>query len=76
MRHGIDYKKVHCKAGDVVPVYPFTWSGEPFLGIVEKVTMNKYGRVSYVIGGRNVMAEELLPAEGQTKLRMRVRGQA
>jgi len=38
--------------------------------------MNRYGRVSYVIGGRPVMAEELLPAEGQTKLRMRVKEQA
>jgi len=76
MRHGIDYKKVHCQVGDVVPVYPFTWSGEPFIGTVEKVTMNRYGRVSYVIGGRHVMAEELLPAEGQTKLRMRVKEQA
>lgn len=71
MRHGIDWKKVHCKTGEVVPVYPFTWRGEPFLGIVEKVTMNRYGRVSYVICGRDVMAEELFPAEGQTKLRMR-----
>ncbi len=76
MRHEIDWKKVHCKIGEVVPVYPFTWLGEPFLGIVEKVTMNRYGRVSYVIGGRHVMAEELLPAKGQTKLRMRARGQA
>lgn len=75
MRHGIDYKKVHCQVGDVVPVYPFTWSGEPFIGTVEKVTRNRYGRVSYVIGGRHVMAEELLPAEGQTKLRMRAKGQ-
>ena len=32
MRHGIDYKKVHCKVGDKVPVYPFSWLGEPFCG--------------------------------------------
>jgi len=35
--------------------------------------MNKYGRVSYVIGGRHVMAEELLPAKGQAKLKMKVK---
>lgn len=71
MRHGIDYKKVHCKVGDKVPVYPFSWLGEPFIGVVEKVQMNKFGRVSYVIGNREVFAEELLPAVGQAKLRMR-----
>jgi hypothetical protein len=71
MRHGINWKKVYCKAGDVVPVYPFSWNDEPFLGVVEKVTINKYGRVSYVIGGRQVMAENLFPAEGQPKIRIR-----
>ena len=72
MRHGIDYKKVHCKVGDKVPVYPFSWLGEPFVGVVEKVKMNQYGRVSYVIGHREVLAEELLPAVGQPKLKMRI----
>ncbi len=70
MRHGIDYKKVHCKVGDKVPVYPFSWLGEPFLGVVEKVKMNQFGRVSYVIGHRVVFAEELLPAVGQPKIKM------
>jgi hypothetical protein len=72
MRHGIDYKKVHCKVGDKVPVYPFSWLGEPFIGVVEKVKMNKFGRVSYVIGNREIHAEELLPAVGQSKLRIRI----
>jgi len=72
MRHDIDYKKVYCKVGDRVPVYPFSWLGEPFIGVVKKVKMNKFGRVSYVIGDREVFAEELLPAKGQTKLKMRV----
>lgn len=72
MRHDIDYKKVHCKVGDKVPVYPFSWHGEPFIGVVKQVKMNKFGRVSYVIGDREVHAEELLPAKGQTKLKMRV----
>jgi hypothetical protein len=71
MRHDIDWKKVHAKVGDRVPVYPFPWLGEPFIGVVEKVKMNKFGRVSYVIGGREVHAEELLPAKDQQKLRMR-----
>lgn len=69
MRHDIDYKKVHAKVGQRVPVYPF--SGEPFIGVVEKVKMNKFGRVSYVIDAKDVFAEELLPAKDQQKLRMR-----
>ncbi len=72
MRHDIDYKKVHCKVGDKVPVYPFSWLGEPFVGVVEKVKMNQFGRVSYVIGNREVFAEELLPAVSQPKLKMRI----
>lgn len=71
MRHGIDFKKVHAKVGDRVPVYPFSWLGEPFVGVVEQVKMNKYGRVGYVVDGKTVSAEELLPAEGQPKLKMR-----
>ena len=71
MRHGIDYKKVHCKVGDKVPVYPLSWRDAPFVGVVEKVKMNKFGRVSYVVDGKDVFAEELLPAVGQEKLRMR-----
>ena len=73
MRHDIDWKKVHVKVGQRVPVYPFSWLGQPFIGVVEKIKMNKYGRVSYVIGGRHVMAEELLPAKGQAKLKMKVK---
>lgn len=71
MRHDIDWKKVYAKVGDRVPVYPFSWLGEPFIGVVKKVKMNHFGRVSYVIGDREVHAEELLPAKGQTKLKMR-----
>ena len=72
MRHDIDWKKVHVEVGQRVPVYPFSWLGQPFIGVVEKIKMNKYGRVSYVIGGREVMAEELWPAKDQAKLKMKV----
>jgi len=72
MRHDIDWTKVHAKIGDRVPVYPFPWLGEPFIGVVEKVKINKFGRVSYVINGKDVFAEELLPAADQQKLKMRV----
>ena len=71
MRHDIDWKKVYAKVGDRVPVYPFSWRTKPFVGVVEKVTMNKFGRISYVVDGVTVFAEELLPAHGQPKLRMR-----
>lgn len=71
MRHDIDWKKVHARVGDRVPVYPFSPREQPFIGVVEQVKMNKYGRISYVINGKDVMAEELLPAIGQEKLRMK-----
>ncbi len=72
MRHDIDWTKVHAKVGDRVPVYPFSWLGKPFIGVVEKVKMNQFGRVSYLIAGREVHAEELLPAKHQQKLKMKV----
>lgn len=71
MRHDIDWHKVYAKVGQKIPVYPFKTNHTPFIGIVEKVTINKYGRVSYVVDGRDVFAEELLPAKGQEKLKMR-----
>lgn len=72
MRHDIDWKKVHCKVGQRVPVYPFSDKVQPFIGEVKRIKMNRYGRVSYVIDDKEVMAEELLPAKNQTKLKMRV----
>jgi hypothetical protein len=71
MRHDIDYKKVHAKVGDKIPVYPFSEKISPFVGVVQKVKMNKFGRISYVVDGQDVFAEELLPAKGQAKLKMR-----
>ena len=70
MRHDIDWKKIHCKVGQRVPVYPI--KREPFIGEVKRIKMNRFGRVSYVIDDKEVMAEELLPAKNQTKLKMRV----
>ncbi len=70
MRHDIDWHKVHAKVGQKIPVYPFKHTVEPFIGVVEKITINKYGRISYVVNGKDVFAEELLPAKGQTKLKM------
>ena len=71
MRHDIDWHKVHAKVGQKIPVYPFKHTVEPFIGVVEKITINKYGRISYVVNGKDVFAEELFPAKGQTKLKMR-----
>ena len=70
MRHDIDWKKVHCKVGQRVPVYPF--KKDTFIGEVKRIKMNRYGRVSYVIDDNEVMAEELFPAVNQTKLKMRM----
>lgn len=71
MRHNVNYMKVYCKVGDKIPVYPFPWRGEPFIGIVKKLKKNSFGRISYVIGNREIFTEELFPAIGQTKLKMR-----
>jgi hypothetical protein len=72
MKHNIDFRKIYCKIGDKVPVYPYGDKVQPFIGFVTRITINKYGRVSYIINDRQVMAEELLPAKNQTKLKMRV----
>jgi hypothetical protein len=39
---------------------------------VEKVKMNKFGRISYIVDGREIHSEELMPEINQEKLRMRV----
>ena len=76
-RHGIDYKKQWLLVGDCTAVYPFKFDvpngkrrGEPFVGVVEKVRKNKYGRISYIINGREYMAEELFPANDESKLKL------
>jgi hypothetical protein len=34
--------------------------------------MNKFGRVSYIVDGKEIHAEELMPEKNQEKLRMRI----
>lgn len=69
MRYNINWKKTYAKVGDKIPIYPFFSAS--FIGVVEKVRTNKYGRVSYVVDGKEFHAEELMPAKNQEKLRMR-----
>lgn len=70
MNHkGVNWRSVYLKTGQLTAVYPFT--GEPFVGMVNRVRKNMYGRISYEVEGRMVMAEELFPAQGQPKLRIR-----
>ena len=63
-----NYKKCYLNPGQLTAVYPFT--GEPFVGKVNRVRRNMYGRISYEVDGRMVMAEELFPADGQPKLKI------
>ena len=63
-----NYKKRYLNPGQLTAVYPFT--GEPFVGKVNRVRRNMYGRISYEVDGRMVMAEELFPADGQPKLKI------
>jgi len=54
MRHeNIDYTKRYVEVGQPVAVYPLKHRGKPFVGIVEKITKNKFGMVSYVVNGIN-----------------------
>ena len=47
MRHdNIDCQKRYYKQGDIAPVYPMPWRCEPFIGTVERVSKNSFGRVS------------------------------
>ena len=74
MKHGVNWKKQHVWPGEVVAVYPIKFHDktgrEPFVGKVQKVKKNRYGRISYVINDREVWAEELWPAHGERKLKI------
>ena len=70
MRHkNVNWRSAYLKPGQLTAVYPF--KGEPFIGRVSRVAKNRFMRISYVVDGINVMAEELFPADGQLKLRIR-----
>lgn len=69
MNHKVDWKRRYLSPGQLTAVYPF--KGEPYVGRVNRVRKNKYGRISYEVGHRMVYAEELFPAEGQPKLKLR-----
>jgi hypothetical protein len=64
-----NWKKCYLSPGQLTAVYPF--KGHPYVGRVNRVKKNMFGRISYDVEGRMVMAEELFPAEGQPKLKIR-----
>jgi len=68
MNHVANWKRQYLQPGQMTAVYPVT--GEPFVGRVDRVRKNKYGRVSYEVNGRMVMAEELFPGQHQEKLKI------
>lgn len=70
MKHGIDWKKKYVKVGDVVAIYPFEHRGKPYVGVVDKVHKNHFGRISYYVAGNLVCAEELFPGKNQKKLKI------
>ena len=69
-KHGINYMVRHLRVGEIAPVYPF--SQLPFVGKVLAITKNKYGRISYTFKERqyDVLAEELIPADDQQKIKL------
>jgi hypothetical protein len=74
MRHtGIDWHKTYLKVGEITAVYPPSHRGKPYVGRVQRIKKNRYGRVSYVINDKDVFTEELFPGEGQNKLRINYR---
>lgn len=71
MKHrGVAWHRKYVDIGQSVAVYPLPWCGKPFVGVVEKITKNKYGRISYVVRGKKILAEELFPDDGENKLKV------
>ena len=72
MRHdGVDWKRQYLIVGQYAAVYPlFLERRKPFVGIVQRIKKNRYGRISYVIGDYTAQAEELFPGKGEQKLKI------
>jgi hypothetical protein len=56
------WTKQYWRAGDQVHV-PHPFQGEPRDITIERVTRNRYGRVSYHAGKEQYLLEELIPAK-------------
>lgn len=73
-RHDIDYMKQWVNEGYYAAVYPFAprvaGRNEAFVGVVDRVRKNKYGRISYLINKIEYMAEELFPSPDEPKLKI------
>ncbi|MGN2391240.1 hypothetical protein [Pelomicrobium sp. G1] len=54
------WSRQYFAVGDKVTVRPLMSPDLSWVGTVEKVTRNKYKRVSYVVNGKPVLLEELL----------------
>lgn len=73
MRHeNVHWNKKYAQVGQMVAIYPPPWRGHPFVGKVDKIVRNKFGRVSYHINGKMWFAEELFPGKNDKKLRIRL----
>lgn len=67
-RGNLSWLKKYADPGQCIRVFPLLerdpGTGElnrPFSGVVERVTINNFGRVSYQVAGRLVLTEELVP---------------
>lgn len=73
MRHEkVNYNKQYAEVGDTVAIYPAPWRGKAFIGKVEKLVRNKFGRISYKVNGKMYFAEELFPGKDDLKIRLRL----
>lgn len=67
-KRGLHWTKAYAKKGDLVAIYPlmhgllgFDSVPQKLVGKVQEVRRNHFGRISYRIGGKLVMTEELTP---------------
>ena len=59
-KKGLHWREQYAKARDYVRVYPLM-GGRSFIGKVEAVQRNRFGRISYRVNGSLVCTEELTP---------------